>query len=103
MAQPRAWNASGSKVIIPKIDDEQYKRQAAADAFNAAGLAGAGGFAGSAAVADAGSLGVFIGRKGAENMAKAGRPTALKALDMAERHGRQGHSSKEHPQRPLSL
>jgi hypothetical protein len=46
----------------PEIDDEQYKRQAAADAFNVAGLAGTGGFAGSAAVADAGSLGTFIGK-----------------------------------------
>jgi hypothetical protein len=68
----------------------QKDTQAVDDAFTAASLAGTGRFAASRAVADAGSLGVFIGRTGAENMAKAGRPTALKALDMAERMDAKG-------------
>jgi hypothetical protein len=63
----------------------QRDTQAVDDAFTAASLAGTGGFAASGAVADAGSLGTFIGRVGAKNLAEAGRPTALKAIEMAER------------------
>jgi hypothetical protein len=59
----------------------QQDEQAVADALAAGGVAATGAFI---AGRPAGSLGTFIGRRGAENMAQAGRPTALKVLDIAE-------------------
>jgi hypothetical protein len=68
----------------PGADDgsreEQIRRS-----FNAAGLVGSGSYAGSAAVADTGSLGQFIGKVGARARAEAGNPTAMKAIAEAER------------------
>ena len=63
--------------------------QAVEDAFVASGVAAAGSFAGAR---PKGSLGTFIGRKGAEGLAQAGRPTAMKAIEMAERLDARGVS-----------
>jgi hypothetical protein len=75
----------GRQGYHPEIDDEQYKRQAAADAFNVAGAIGSTTFGAANALADTGSLGTFIGKVGGKGLAEASRPTALKAIAEAER------------------
>jgi hypothetical protein len=65
-----------------RADFEKGEYRWVADALAAGGVAATGAFA---VGRPAGSLGTFIGRRGAENMAQAGRPTALKVLDVAER------------------
>jgi hypothetical protein len=60
----------------------QQDEQAVADALAAGGVAATGAFV---VGRPAGSLGTFIGRRGAQNLAEAGKPTALKAIEMAER------------------
>jgi hypothetical protein len=67
----------------------QEDEQAVADAFTAGGVAAGGAFP---VGRPTGSLGTFIGRRGAQNLAEAGKPTALKAIEMAERMEARGVS-----------
>lgn len=92
--------AHGLLVGLPEAEERLLKRgyhpgtndtQSVDDAFAVGSLAGVGSVAG---IQPKGSFGTFIGRRGAENMAQAGRPTALKALDMAERMDAKGIPEK---------
>ena len=70
----------------------QQDEQAVADALAAGGVAATGAFV---VGRPAGSLGTFIGRRGAQNLSEAGKPTALKAIEMAERLEARGVSEPD--------
>jgi hypothetical protein len=70
----------------------QEDAQAIDDALAASGMAGTGSLAGTA---PRGSLGTFIGRRGASNLETAGRPAAARAMDMAEQMEAQGAKQSE--------
>lgn len=70
----------------------QYDPQAPLDALALSGLAATGSLATGGTSRGAGTLGTFIGRVGAENLAKAGRPTAKHILEGAAALEREGVS-----------
>ena len=65
--------------------DDGSREKAIEHSTNAAGVVGSGTFAASRMVGDVGSLGSFIGKNGAKNLAEGGSPGAVRAIAEAER------------------